>query len=439
MKNESNPEQPRNSDFGRDKNSNLFRGNKTPQNSNQDNKDKDDEGFDWRKDIPKREYSVDKPEEKKERAPYPGRKPYIKRDGDNRDRGNRDNPRREGGGGYGGGYNRDRNDRRDSGGGGYRREGGGGYGGGDRREDRRSGGYNRDRNDRNDRGGYNKKPFQKKQFFEKPKPLEEQVVRLNRYIANAGICSRREADKLILAGEISVNGKVVTEMGVKVNPGDEVKYNGKVIRSEKQVYIIMNKPKDTITTSDDPEERRTVIDLLSDNVPERVYPVGRLDRNTTGVLVLTNDGDLSQKLTHPSYNIKKIYLAVLDKPLTKDHLEQLAAGVKLEDGFIKPDAIDYVDDQDKRHIGVEIHSGRNHIIHRMFGHFEYNLEKLDRVSYAGLTKKDMKRGQWRFLTEQEVGHLRRITSKKKYERKPLPNRKTFDRGGERREKESDTN
>ncbi|SEI89745.1 23S rRNA pseudouridine2605 synthase [Dyadobacter sp. SG02] len=234
---------------------------------------------------------------------------------------------------------------------------------------------------------------------------ETDEIRLNRYIANAGICSRREADDLISSGQISVNGKIVNEMGYKVRPTDVVKYGKKALNPEKMVYILINKPKDYITTTDDPEERKTVLDLIAGACSERVYPVGRLDRNTTGLLLLTNDGELAEKLTHPSSGIKKIYQAELDKPITTEDFEQLQAGVELEDGFIRPDEVGLVT-PDAQVVGLEIHSGRNRIVRRMFEHLGYEVQKLDRTVFAGLNKKDLPRGKWRFLTEKEVIKLK---------------------------------
>jgi len=234
---------------------------------------------------------------------------------------------------------------------------------------------------------------------------EPGLTRLNRYIANAGICSRREADELIARGDISVNGNVVTEMGYKVKQGDIVKFGTKVLNPEKLVYVLLNKPKDYITTTDDPEERRTVMELIADAGNFRLYPVGRLDRNTTGLLLLTNDGELADKLTHPSNNIRKIYQAELDKPVTEEHFEAIQQGVELEDGFIKPDALSIVT-PDAQVIGIELHSGRNRIVRRIFEHFGYEVTKLDRTTYAGLTKKDLPRGKWRFLEPKEVVKLK---------------------------------
>lgn len=240
---------------------------------------------------------------------------------------------------------------------------------------------------------------------------DDGTIRLNKYIANAGICSRREADELIKAGAVSVNGKIITEMGYKVKPGDVVNYGGQTIRQERKVYILLNKPKDYITTVDDPQKRKTVLDLIKGACKERVYPVGRLDRNTTGLLLLTNDGDLAKKLTHPSSGVKKIYHVVTDKSVSKQDLIKLTEGLRLEDGFVKADNADYVETANsKKEIGIELHSGKNRIVRRMMEHLGYKVVKLDRVVFAGLTKKDLPRGRWRFLTEKEIGMLKMLPS-----------------------------
>jgi 23S rRNA pseudouridine2605 synthase len=231
-------------------------------------------------------------------------------------------------------------------------------------------------------------------------------IRLNKYIATAGICSRREADRLIGAGLVSVNGKVVTELGTRVHPGDDVRYHGERIRSEKKVYLLLNKPKDFVTTTRDPKERKTVMTLIRNACPERIYPVGRLDRNTTGVLLFTNDGEMAKKLTHPSFNKKKIYHVFLDKKLTQNDFRTLTSGMELDDGFIQPDAISFVHPENKQEVGLEIHSGRNRIVRRMFESLGYRVTKLDRVYFAGLTKKNLPRGKWRFLTEREINRLK---------------------------------
>lgn len=240
------------------------------------------------------------------------------------------------------------------------------------------------------------------------KPVYEETVkrptgemRLNRYIANAGVCSRRDADKLIAQGLITVNGNVVTEMGVIVKKTDKVEYEGRVLSVEALVYVLLNKPKDVVTTLEDPHATKTVMDLVKDACDERIYPVGRLDRATTGVLLLTNDGDLAKRLTHPTHNVKKIYHVFLDKTVDRGHIMEMAKGIELEDGFIKADDISYVED-DRTQVGIEIHSGRNRIVRRLFEHFGYRVEKLDRVYFAGLTKKNLTRGQWRYLDPKEV-------------------------------------
>ena len=231
-------------------------------------------------------------------------------------------------------------------------------------------------------------------------------LRLNKFLANAGICSRREADEFIQAGVVTVNGEVVTELGTKVLRTDEVKFHDQPVRIEKKVYVLLNKPKDYVTTSDDPQQRKTVMDLVKNACPERIYPVGRLDRNTTGVLLLTNDGDLASKLTHPKYLKKKIYHVYLDKNVTAHDLQQIAEGIQLEDGEIKADDVQYAHPTDKKQVGIEIHSGKNRIVRRIFESLGYHVQKLDRVQFAGLTKKNLKRGDWRYLTEEEVDRLR---------------------------------
>lgn len=234
---------------------------------------------------------------------------------------------------------------------------------------------------------------------------EERNIRLNKYIADAGICSRREADKLIEAGEIKVNGKAVIELGFKVSRKDVVTYQGQKLKREKLVYVLLNKPKDFITTMDDPEDRKTVMELVKNAANERIYPVGRLDRNTTGLLLLTNDGELTKKLSHPSYNVKKIYQVDLDKPITEEHFEQIKQGLQLEDGEAKVDDIAVLSG-DASVLGVEIHIGRNRIVRRIFEHLGYEVIRLDRVLYAGLNKKDLPRGKWRYLTQKELIRLK---------------------------------
>ena len=231
-------------------------------------------------------------------------------------------------------------------------------------------------------------------------------IRLNKFLANAGICSRREADEFIQAGVVSVNGQVVTELGTKVLRTDVVRFHEDPVSMEKKVYVLLNKPKDYVTTSDDPQQRKTVMDLVKGACPERIYPVGRLDRNTTGVLLLTNDGDLASKLTHPKYLKKKIYHVYLDRNVTAHDMQAIATGVMLEDGEVKADDVQYADANDKKQVGIEIHSGKNRIVRRIFESLGYRVQKLDRVQFAGLTKKNLRRGDWRYLTEEEVDQLR---------------------------------
>ena len=322
------------------------------------------------------------------------------------------------GGGYGqrpqgGGYGQQRQ-------GGYgQRPQGGGYG------QQRQGGYGQ----RPQQGGYGK-PYGVGGFKKGPrqrtadydpnakysmkKRIEYKEVnfdpneplRLNKFLANAGICSRREADEFIQAGVVTVNGEVVTELGTKVLRTDVVKFHDQPVNIEKKVYVLLNKPKDYVTTSDDPQQRKTVMDLVKNACPERIYPVGRLDRNTTGVLLLTNDGDLASKLTHPKYLKKKIYHVYLDKNVTAHDLQQITEGIQLEDGEIKADDVQYAHPTDKKQVGIEIHSGKNRIVRRIFESLGYRVQKLDRVQFAGLTKKNLKRGDWRYLTEEEVDRLR---------------------------------
>lgn len=290
----------------------------------------------------------------------------------------------------------------------------GGYNqGGDRPYRPRTGGYNQG-------GGYNR-PYRPRTADYNPNAkysLKKQIeykdiltdpnepIRLNKFLANAGICSRREADEFITAGVVSVNGEVVTELGTKIKRTDEVKFHDEPVSIERKTYILLNKPKDCVTTSDDPQERKTVMDFVKGACKERIYPVGRLDRNTTGVLLLTNDGDLASKLTHPKYLKKKIYHVYCDKNVTKADLDQIAAGVTLDDGEIHADAISYASETDKSQVGIEIHSGKNRIVRRIFESLGYKVIKLDRVYFAGLTKKGLRRGDWRYLTEQEVNMLR---------------------------------
>lgn len=266
------------------------------------------------------------------------------------------------------------------------------------------------------RGGYrqrtpdydpNAKYSQKKRIEYKEANIDPTVpVRLNKYLANAGICSRHEADEFIQAGVVSVNGQVVTELGTKVLRTDDIRFHDQKVSMEKKVYVLLNKPKDCVTTSDDPQQRKTVMDLVKNACPERIYPVGRLDRNTTGVLLLTNDGDLASKLTHPKFLKKKIYHVFLDKKVTAHDMQQIATGITLEDGEVHADAIEYASATDKSQVGIEIHSGKNRIVRRIFESLGYRVVKLDRVLFAGLTKKNLRRGDWRFLTEKEVDMLR---------------------------------
>ena len=281
--------------------------------------------------------------------------------------------------------------------GGYGRPQGGGYG------NNRGGGF------RQHTPGYdpNAKYSMKKRIEYKEENIDPtEPLRLNKFLANAGVCSRREADEFIQAGLVTVNGDVVTELGTKILRTDEVKFHDAPVTLEKKVYVLLNKPKDYVTTSDDPQQRKTVMDLVKDVCPERIYPVGRLDRNTTGVLLLTNDGDLASKLTHPKFLKKKVYHVHLDKNLTAHDMDQIREGITLEDGEIKADAVEYADDRDKAQVGIEIHSGKNRIVRRIFESLGYRVTKLDRVQFAGLTKKNLRRGDWRFLTEKEVDMLR---------------------------------
>ena len=305
---------------------------------------------------------------------------------------------------------------RQQGGYGQRQQGGydqrpqGGYG------QRPQGGYGQQRGGYGQHGGYrqrtadydsNAKYSMKKRIEYKDVNIDpNEPIRLNKYLANAGVCSRREADEFIQAGVVTVNGEVVTELGTKVMRTDEVKFHDQPVTLEKKVYVLLNKPKDYVTTSDDPQQRKTVMDLVQNVCPERIYPVGRLDRNTTGVLLLTNDGDLASKLTHPKFLKKKVYHVYLDKNVTAHDMQQIATGIQLEDGEIKADAIEYASDTDKSQVGIEIHSGKNRIVRRIFESLGYRVVKLDRVQFAGLTKKNLRRGDWRFLTEKEVEMLR---------------------------------
>ena len=312
-----------------------------------------------------------------------------------------------------GGYNQNRQ-------GGYNQNRQGGY------DQNRQGGYNQNRQggyNQNRQGGYNQnrqggrkqaQPKMQMRFTPRPQRIEyvlpevdpNEQLRLNKFMANAGVCSRREADELIQKGLVKVNGNVVTELGVKITRNDVVEYNDKVVVAESKCYILLNKPKDTVTTSDDPNGRKTVLDLVKGACNERIYPVGRLDRNTTGVLLLTNDGDLASKLTHPKYVKKKIYQVWTDKPISEEDMQHIADGVELEDGPIHADAISYVSPTDRKQAGIEIHSGRNRVVRRIFESLGYHVVKLDRVYFAGLTKKNLPRGRWRYLTQEEVNFLK---------------------------------
>ncbi len=302
--------------------------------------------------------------------------------------------------------------------GGYNNGGGYGNGGGQRGGYNRQGGYNAQRGgyNKNRQGGYrqrtadydpNAKYSMKKRIQYKEEHYDpNEPVRLNKFLANSGVCSRREADEFIQAGVVKVNGVVVTELGTKVMRTDEIHFHDQLVTPEKKVYVLLNKPKDYVTTSDDPQQRKIVMDLVKDACSERIYPVGRLDRNTTGVLLLTNDGDMASKLTHPKFLKKKIYHVYCDKNVTAHDLQQIRDGIMLEDGEIKADAVEYADATDKKQVGIEIHSGKNRIVRRIFESLGYKVTKLDRVQFAGLTKKNLRRGDWRYLTEEEVDRLR---------------------------------
>lgn len=333
--------------------------------------------------------------------------------------------RREGGYHREGGYNRENNYHRE---GSYHREGGFRREGGYHREggyQRREGGYsNSGPRPYNPQGGnrfggrpqqrYNsgnydpnaKYSFKKRIEYKEQNIDPDEPIRLNKFLANAGICSRREADEYIAAGVVSVNGEIISELGTKVKRSDEVKFHDQAVNIEKKVYVLLNKPKDYVTTSDDPQNRKTVMELVRNACRECIYPVGRLDRNTTGVLLLTNDGDLASKLTHPQYLKKKIYHVYTDKNVTAADMRRIAEGITLDDGEIHADAIEYASETDKKQVGIEIHSGRNRIVRRIFESLGYRVLKLDRVFFAGLTKKNLRRGDWRYLTEKEVNMLR---------------------------------
>ena len=355
-------------------------------------------------DRPQRSYGdrPQRPSYNREGGDRPYRPRFNSEGGDRPQRSYGDRPQRPS-------YNREGGDRpyrprfNNGEGGGYRSNNGGGYR--PRFNNDRQGGYRpRPRTadyDPNAKYSVKKQIEYKEQFVDPNEP-----IRLNKFLANAGVCSRREADEFITAGVVSVNGEVVTELGTKIKRSDVVKFHEEPVSIERKVYVLLNKPKDTVTTSDDPQERRTVMDLVKGACNERIYPVGRLDRNTTGVLLLTNDGDLASKLTHPKFLKKKIYHVHLDKNLTKADMDQIAAGIQLEDGEIHADAISYTDDFKKDQVGIEIHSGKNRIVRRIFESLGYKVVKLDRVFFAGLTKKGLRRGDWRYLTEAEVNYLR---------------------------------
>ena len=282
------------------------------------------------------------------------------------------------------------------------------------KQNNRPGGYNN--RGYNNRGGYNQnrqQPRRNNKVFSRPQRIEYELpevdpnepIRLNKFMANAGICSRREADEFIQAGEVLVNGVAVTELGTKITRNDTVTFRGKVVTLERKIYVLLNKPKDCVTTSDDPQGRLTVMDIVRNACTERIYPVGRLDRNTTGVLLLTNDGDLASKLTHPKFIKKKIYHVWLDRDVSEEDMQRIADGIELEDGPIQPDAVSYANETDMNQVGIEIHSGRNRIVRRIFEALGYRVVKLDRVYFAGLTKKNLQRGRWRYLTQQEVNML----------------------------------
>lgn len=321
--------------------------------------------------------------------------------------------RREGQGGY---------QRREQGQGGYqRREGQGGYQqrgqqgqGGYQRRQQGQGGYQKRQGGYQQRGQQGMFPGRGKSFTPRPKRIEYEMpipdpneqIRLNKFMSNAGICSRREADEFIQQGLVKVNGNVVTELGTKISHSDVVEYDDKVVAMQSKCYILLNKPKDCVTTSEDPQDRTTVMDLVKGACTERIYPVGRLDRNTTGVLLLTNDGDLASKLTHPKYVKKKIYHVWCDRDIAEEDMQRIADGIELDDGEIHADEVSYVSETDRKQAGIEIHSGRNRIVRRIFESLGYRVVKLDRVYFAGLTKKNLPRGKWRYLSQDEVNHLR---------------------------------
>ena len=333
--------------------------------------------------------------------------------GYNRQQGGYGNNRQQGG--YGnnrqqGGYN----NRQQGGGYGNNRQQGGGYGNNNRNR-QQGGGYGNNRQQPQRRNNNRQQgPRPQMRFTPRPQRIEyvlpevdpNEPIRLNKFMANAGVCSRREADELIQQGVVKVNGTPVTELGTKITRNDVVEYNDKVVTLESKCYVLLNKPKDCVTTSDDPNGRTTVMDLVKGACTERIYPVGRLDRNTTGVLLLTNDGDLASKLTHPKYVKKKIYQVWTDKPISEDDMQHIADGIELDDGPIHADAVSYVSPTDRKQAGIEIHSGRNRVVRRIFETLGYHVVQLDRVYFAGLTKNNLARGKWRYLTQEEVNFLK---------------------------------
>ncbi|WP_320052145.1 pseudouridine synthase [uncultured Acetobacteroides sp.] len=373
---------------------------------NRDDRDGDRGGFN-------RERSFNRDDRDGDRGGF-NRERSFNRDDRGGDRGGFNRERsfnRDDRGGDRGGFNRERSFNRDDRGG----DRGGFYSPFEKKKS-----YGGDFNDRNDNSNRTLRPRKSRgEEFDRPKigaglgpkyveePIDpEAEIRLNKYIANSGVCSRREADNHITAGEITVNGEVVTTLGTKIKMGDEVQFNGTIIKGEKKVYLILNKPKGYVTSVDDPHAEKTVMELIKGACNERIYPVGRLDKSTTGVLLLTNDGELTKTLTHPTYNKKKIYHVFLDKRISEEDMERIATGVDLDDGVAYADAISYVDGSDKSQVGVEIHSGKNRIIRRLFDTIGYKVIKLDRVYFAGLTKKGLPKGRWRFLTQREVGMLK---------------------------------
>ena len=332
-----------------------------------------------------------------ERRPYNQDRPNWRNNDGGGDRPRYNNNNRYSGGGYGSSYNNGPSynnrgeDRRSR----FPSNNGGGF--------QQGGGFRPRTNDYDPNAKYSqKKRIEYKEQFVDP----DEPIRLNKYLANAGVCSRREADEFITAGVVSVNGNVITELGTKIKRNDVVKFHEETVSIERKVYILLNKPKDCVTTSDDPQDRKTVIDLVKGACNERIYPVGRLDRNTTGVLLLTNDGELASKLTHPKFLKKKIYHVATDKNVTKAEMDKIAEGVTLDDEMIRVDAISYTDEFKRNLIGIEIHSGQNRVVRRIFETIGHKVVRLDRVYFAGLTKKGLRRGDWRYLTEKEVNFLR---------------------------------